>query len=218
MKNSVKPTNHQSNVKRMLKEALVLFAITLIAGILLGFVHELTKDRIEEQKRLAVQNACQSVFADEPGKELRFEQIDYTPSEELLVECETNSVEIGTFYSACEENGSQVGYVVQSTSKKGYGGKIVLYVGVKMDGTVSGVSILEIHETPGLGMEASNVLTPQFAGKRVNRFSFTKSGASAIYEVDAITSATITTRAVTNAVNGGVAAALELMKGGASHE
>ncbi|MGN0424345.1 MAG: RnfABCDGE type electron transport complex subunit G [Acetatifactor sp.] len=211
-------TNHKSDVKVMLKEAFVLFAITLIAGVLLGFVHELTKDRIEEQKLLAVQKACQAVFASENSEGMNFEQVSFAPSEELRAECETNSVEIGTVYLAYAENGSQVGYVVQSTSKKGYGGSIVLYVGVKNDGTVSGVSILEIHETPGLGMEAPNVLTPQFAGRKVSRFTFTKSGAATPNEVDAISSATITTRAVTNAVNGGVAAALELLKGGASHE
>lgn len=208
----------KSDVRVMLKEALILFGITLIAGILLGFVHELTKDAIVEQKASAIRRACQEVFAGNDFGEMRFEEMEYTPSEALRSENEANSVEVGTVYAAYDEKGNRVGCVVQAASKKGYGGKIVLYVGVMTDETVSGVSILEINETPGLGMEAPNVLTPQFAGRKVSRFVFTKNGASAANEVDSITSATITTRAVTNAVNGGIAAASEIMRGGASHE
>ena len=86
------------------------------------------------------------------------------------------------------------------------------------DKTVGGVSILELKETAGLGMEAPNVLAPQFAGKRVESFVYTKTGAKEENEVDAISSATITTKAVTNAVNGGLRVALELMEGGAVNE
>lgn len=217
MQNNSK-TKGKSEIQVMLQEALVLFAITLIAGILLGFVHELTKERIEEQRRLAIQRSCQAAFGSENREELKFEQTDFVPSEEVRTLCEADAVEIGDVYLAYDGSGRQVGAVVESASKKGYGGTIVLYVGVKNDGTVSGVSILELNETPGLGMEAPNVLVPQFAGKKVNRFTFTKNGASTVSEVDAISSATITTRAVTNAVNGGIATALELLKGGVAHE
>ena len=61
----------------MLKEAGLLFAITLIAGLLLGFVYELTKEPIRQQEEKAVQEACQTVFADAE----HFEELDaYTPS------------------------------------------------------------------------------------------------------------------------------------------
>jgi len=83
---------------------------------------------------------------------------------------------------------------------------------IRSDGTVNGVSILDISETAGLGMEAPNVLVPQFAGKKVESFVYTKTGAKPdSNEVDAISSATITTKAVTNAVNGGIKAGLELL-------
>ena len=127
-------------------------------------------------------------------------------------------VTIGTVFDAKAGDGSLLGYVMESTSANGYGGDIVLYVGIRLDGTVNGVKILEMSETPGLGQEAPNVLTPQFAGKKVDSFTYTKTGAKADNEVDAITSATVTTKAVTEAVNGALAAAEELPGGGAQNE
>lgn len=210
---------NKGDVSKMLKEAGILFCITLIAGLLLGFVYELTKEPRRIQQEKAIQEACIAVFpdAEEQGMELQFEDIDYVPDEALVAELAGNNVRIGTVFAAYN-NGTLYGYVVESVSAKGYGGDIVLYVGVGTDGTVNGVSITEISETAGLGMKAPNVLTPQFAGKKVESFVFTKSGAAAENEVDAISSATITTRAVTNAVNGGLKVALGLLKGGAVNE
>ena len=66
------------------------------------------------------------------------------------------------------------------------------------------MSILSISETAGLGMRAEEVLVPQFAGKKADGFVYTKSGASADNEIDAISSATITTSAVVDGVNAGL--------------
>lgn len=205
----------KSEVSVMLKEAGILFAITLIAGLMLGFVHELTKEPIRIQNEKAIQEACLAVF---PGKEnMSFETIETDIPEELANEFAANFVTVGTIYKASDNSGF-AGFVVEAISSKGYGGNIDLFVGVDKDGRVGGVSILEIKETAGLGMEAPNVLAPQFAGKKVSAFAYTKTGASAENEVDAISSATITTKAVTNAVNGGLQTALYLLEGGASHE
>ena len=54
---------NKNDIQAMLKEAGILFAITLIAGLLLGFVYELTKEPIRQQEEKAVQEACQTVFA-----------------------------------------------------------------------------------------------------------------------------------------------------------
>ena len=108
--------------------------------------------------------------------------------------------------------------VVESTSTEGYGGNIVLYLGVTNEGVLNDISILEIAETPGLGMLAPEELVPQFHEKNVDSFAYTKTGASAENEIDAIAGATITTKAVTNAVNGGLKAAQALTEGGASNE
>ena len=105
------------------------------------------------------------------------------------------------------------------TNKEGYGGNIQFVMGIKMDGTLNGISILETSETVGLGLEAQNVLAPQFAGKNVTSFAYTKTGAMAESEVDAISSATITTNAVVNGVNAGLDYFHGyLMEGGMSNE
>ena len=208
---------NKSDVRSMLKDALLLFAITLIAGLALGYVYELTKEPIRIQKELAVARACKEVF--EQAED--FEELDYTPSEELTAELALKGVTIDTAFEAFDSAGASLGYVVQTTSSGGYGGDITLYVGVTKEGVLNGISILEIAETPGLGMQADEVLTPQFADKAVSRFTFTKSGSISESEVDAISGATVTTEALVNAVNGGLKAIHgELLeaKGGAENE
>jgi len=208
----------QSDVSVMLKEAAILFVIMLISGLLLGVVYEVTKEPIRVQQEKAVQEACVAVF---PGAEelgITFEQLKYEPEEALVAELAANGVSIGTVFKATDKTGAFYGYVVQSTSSEGYAGNIVLYVGVKADASVSGVSILEISETAGLGMEAPKVLVPQFAGKAVDNFTYTKTGSRTESEVDAISGATVTTKAVVNAVNGGLETAKSLMEGGGANE
>ena len=87
-------------------------------------------------------------------------------------------------------------------------------MGVTSEGRLNGISILSISETPGLGMQAGEVLVPQFADKDVKTFQYTKSGAKADNEIDAISGATITTKAVTGAVNEGLAYFREVLQNG----
>ena len=213
-----KTAGRQSDVSIMLKEAAILFAITLVSGLLLGFVYELTKEPIRIQQEKAVQEACMAVFPKAEELGITFEQLNYTPDETFAAELAVSGVTIGTVFKAVDGNGEFHGYVVQATSSEGYGGNIVLYVGVRADGAVSGVSILEIKETAGLGMEAPKVLVPQFADKQVDSFAYTKTGSRSDSEVDAISGATVTTKAVVNAVNGGLATAQSLMEGGGTNE
>ena len=200
---------NKSNLGTMFKEAGILLAITLAAGLLLGVVNELTKEPIRIQQEKAIKEACQAVFPD-VNDISEFRDIGYVPTEPMAEELASDGVEIGIVYEAMSGN-RFIGYVVEAVSSEGYGGDIVLYVGVRVDGVVSGVSILELSETPGLGMEAPKVLVPQFAGRTVDGFVYTKTGAEAENEVDAITSATVTTSAVVDAVNGGIRVAHELL-------
>lgn len=204
---------NKSDMQVMLKEAGILFAITLIAGLLLGLVNELTKDPIRIQQEKAVQEACRAVFQEASS----FEEIGFTPEPELAEELSGMGVKLGSVYTALGGDGTLLGYVLESTSTEGYGGNIVLYLGVKLDGTLNDISILEISETAGLGMLAPEELVPQFHQKKVDSFVYTKSGAAAENEIDAISGATVTTRAVTNAVNGGLKAA-QALTGGEGHE
>ena len=96
---------------------------------------------------------------------------------------------------------SDVGYVVTTTDKDGYGGNIQITVGIMKDGTINGISILSISETAGLGMRAEE---PEFYGqysdKKTDKFVVDKDGGSG-EQIDALSGATITSRAVTGAVN-----------------
>lgn len=205
---------NNSDIKVMLKEAGILFAITLIAGLVLGFVYELTKEPIELQRQKAVQKACAAVFADAE----RFQEISYTIDEELVTELSENGVTVGTVYEALGADEAVLGYVLQTASSEGYGGNIVLYMGVTLDGVLNDISLLEISETPGLGMQAEKVLAPQFHEKKAGSFSYTKTGSQSDSEIDAISGATITTKAITNAVNGGLKVAAQLIQGGGANE
>lgn len=205
----------------MLKEAAILFAITLFAGLLLGVVYEVTKAPILKEQERKVQQACLAVFPEAADAGLSFAVQDVAPSEALVTALEEKGVCIGTVFAASTAQSGEdapYGYVIESTTKRGYGGNIVLYVGVTKDLKVSGVSILSISETAGLGMEAPKVLVPQFAGKPAETFTYTKTGSKSESEVDAISGATITTSAVVEAVNGAVLTAQELLQGGGMNE
>lgn len=202
---------NKKEVAVMLKEAAILTVITLLAGLMLGFIYELTKGPIQVQKEKAVQEACKAVFPNAEERGIAFKPIDYENSKELNDRLAQKGVVIGTVYEAVAADNSLMGYVVQSTSTEGYGGKIVLYVGVTVEGKLNDISILDISETPGLGMQAENVLVPQFHEKSVEQFTYTKTGSQSESEIDAISGATITTKAVTNAVNGALEVVREIM-------
>lgn len=197
---------NNSDVKVMLKEALILLIITLGAGLLLGYVYELTKDPIAKQQEKAINEACKAVFADAS----EFSKYAYKMPAEMVAELDEAGVEIGTVYEAKDAAGTVLGYVIETTSGEGYGGDIVLYAGITLEGKLNDISILEISETPGLGMLASKVLSPQFHDKTVDGFTYTKTGSTSDSEIDAISGATITTKAVTKAVNGALKVAQDI--------
>lgn len=199
---------NNSDVKIMLKEALVLLIITLGAGLLLGFVYELTKEPIARQQELAIQRACGEVFEEADS----FVEYSLQLTEDTLTLIQDKGVSIGTVYEAKDAEGRLLGYVVEAISEEAYAGDIVLYAGITTSGKLNGISILEISETPGLGMLAEKVLVPQFADKAVESFTYTKTGSTSESEIDAISGATITTKAVTNAVNGALEAVQDILQ------
>lgn len=202
-------------MKEMMKNTGILLAITLIAGLLLGVVYQVTKDPIAEQEAKAKQEACQEVFQDAAS----FGMIDVESVTDVGWNEEGYSQEsIDEVMEAKDASGELLGYVITVTTKEGYGGDIQFSVGVRMDGTVNGISILAISETAGLGMRADEVLKPQFAGKQVEKFAYTKSGATSDNQIDAISGATITTNAVTNGVNAGLYYFQTVLGGGSANE
>jgi len=187
--------------KSMIKDALILFAITLVAGLLLGFVYDVTKEPIAQQKAKAKAQACKNVFAAAET----FEPIlsEDGPTAYFMAGKDSN-VDIDEVMQALDGTGQLMGYVITVTDHEGYGGDIQFSMGVALDGTLNGISLLSISETAGLGMKAGDVLVPQFTNKKVEKFTYTKSGSTSDSEIDAISGATITTNAIVNGVNSGL--------------
>lgn len=205
-------------MKNMLKDAAILLLITLVAGLALGFVYQITKEPIALAEEKAAKEAYAEVF---PGA------ADFAVREMIWPEDATwqaawddngfGAVEIENTLGALDTDGSLLGYVLTVTSHEGYGGDITFTMGIASDGTLNGISILNISETAGLGMKAESVLKPQFANKKVPGFTYTKQGAESDSQIDAISGATITTNAFTNAVNGGLYY-FQTQLGGGSYE
>jgi len=193
-----------AEIRNMLHDTWILFAITLIAGIILGFVYQITKEPIAIQEEKAKNEACKEVFADAET----FEVV----TEYSMEDATAHFAEVGFLGQSMSDvvrvakdaDGNVLGYVLNVTTSEGYNGDIVFSMGIRMDGTLNGISFLSIAETPGLGMKAEEVLSPQFADKNVPQFEYTKSGAVADSQIDAISGATITTNAITNGVNAGL--------------
>ncbi|HJA92920.1 MAG TPA: RnfABCDGE type electron transport complex subunit G [Candidatus Eisenbergiella merdipullorum] len=189
--------------KSMLKDTAILFAITLISGLILGAVYQLTKEPIAEQEEKAKTEARQEVFAD-AASFADAGGFDPRAAQAVLDTGGFSGCSIDECAQALDEDGNALGWVITVTTHEGYSGDIQFTVGVRNDGTMNGMSILSISETAGLGMRAGEFLAPQFAGKKADSFVYTKSGASADNEIDAISSATITTSAVVDGVNAGL--------------
>lgn len=207
-------------MKNMLKDALILFVITLISGAVLGVVYEITKEPIANQQQLAKDAAYKEVFADaETFEEIAMEP-DLQPEKlTAYVNEEGYDASIDSVASAFDGSGTQTGYVITVTTHEGYGGDIQFTMGIRNDGTLNGISILTIAETAGLGMRAGEVLVPQFSDKKVEAFMTTKTGAASDEQIDAISGATITTDAFVNGANAALACFREyLAKGGDADE
>lgn len=202
-------------MKQMLKDAAILFAITIISGLLLGIVFQVTKAPIEEQHAKQKQAACNEVFAAADHFEVT-EAFADGPSNVILTEYPGQSIEEAMY--AYDASGSVLGYIVTVVTHEGFNGDIKFMMGIANDGTLNGISILQASESPGLGARADEVLKPQFTGKKVSVFEYTKTGAVMDSQIDAISGATITTNAVVNGVNAGMAYFENVLGGGDANE
>ena len=190
-------------MNKIIKDAAALLGITLVAGILLGLVYSVTLEPIAQQEAQAKEEACREVFSDAESFEAA--EVDAAAIDANLKENGLDKVTIDEVLVAKDAAGEAMGYVLTVTDSEGYGGDIQFSMGVRMDGTLNAISILSISVTAGLGMKAdTDEFKSQFAGKNVERFEYTKSGASADNEIDALSGATFTTSAMINGVNGGL--------------
>lgn len=194
-------------MSKIIKNALILMGITLVSGLLLGVVYEVTKEPIQAQSAKAEQEAYQRVFPDAGELEPLYESKEMLEQEaaKTLESAGLAAETIEDAYRVLGDGGEVLGMVMKITTSEGYGGDINFSMGIRKDGTVNGISILSISETAGLGMKAAEEsFYGQFAGKQADSFSYTKDGASEENEIDAISGATVTTNAITNGVNAGI--------------
>lgn len=192
-------------MKEIFKNSLILCLITLVSGILLGTVYEVTKEPRAKQEEKTRQEAYKKVFEeadhfetmeyDEKIWSIYSEQHGYSDSQVYIEEV----------VEAKDKEEAVIGYVITVTDKEGYGGNITFTFGIKKDGTINGISFLTLNETAGVGMKADTAaFKKQFEGKNVKSFVYVKNGKQADNEIDAIGGATVTTNAVTNGVNVGI--------------
>ena len=163
---------------------IILGAICLVCALLLGLVNMITADPIKAAKQRKTEQAMEAVLPADS-----YESVEYTGGDAL----------VKAVYRA-----GDAGYVVEVTPS-GFGGEVDLMVGVGSDGTVTGISVITHSETSGLGAKAKTdpEWGKQFIGMS-GEVKVSKDGG----KVNAITGATITSRAVSS----GVTAALEAVQ------
>ena len=197
-------------MKENIRAVITLTVITLTAGILLGYVYELTKQPIAEKTLEAKLNSYRTVFPD-AADFAESEKVDTGSAAAVLSDNGYDKESVDECLAAVDAGGSELGYVMTVTTAEGYGGDITISMGVRNDGTLNGIEILSISETAGLGMKAdTDEFKDKFRDKKVAQFNYTTSGAAAEYEIDALSGATITTNAMVNAVNAGLSYAKSL--------
>ena len=178
-----------------MKDALILFAITLVSGLCLGVVYDVTKAPIEAATIAANNATYKQVLPDADN----FSDVEGSTE---IANLGFGGVEIESVLEAKDASGAVVGHVINSLSNDSYGGAVKLSIGFDADGTITGVGIRETSDTPGLGLKAKDDdYRNQFVGKNCDKLTVTKSGSASDTEINAISGATITSNATTNAVN-----------------
>jgi electron transport complex protein RnfG len=177
---------------QMVRFGLILGVICLSATLVLAVSYEVTKPKIDEQLRKEEEAALKEIL----------------PEAESFKAGEVGGIE----YSEARKGKDLIGYSVKVTAN-GYNGFIRIIVGVDPEGTIKGVRVLEHHETPGLGARINEIrpgekdawFLRQFAGKRAAAIEVKKN-------IDAITGATTSSKAVTDAINNTVKEFLSKVK------
>lgn len=190
------------DIKSIVVAIAAIFAITLVMGAALGTVYNVTKDPIDKANEKAKLDAYAEVLPAAAEIETISDEDLIEKLNQVLANDGFKNSTVQEIALGANEEGSMVGLVILVTNSQGYGGDIQLAVGVGITGRVTGISFLSISETAGLGMEAQKEeFWSQFVDKRATQFTYTKTGAQTESQIDALSGATITTAAVTDAVN-----------------
>ena len=171
---------------KIIRLSLVLLLITAITGIILGAVYTVTLEPIRKVKELEKMEALAATL---PGAK-EFKTLPVKGDAGIILEINEGSAA-----------GAVVGYNFTVTPK-GYAGPIEMVVGVAKDGRLMDIKILKHAETPGLGAKATEPLfSGQFKNKSVPKIAVSKTPPASTSEIQAISGATLTSRAVAAGVN-----------------
>ena len=193
-------------MNKIVKNALVLMAFSLVLGFVLGAVYKITEEPIAEANRKKEMAAYKVVFENaDDFKEIA--NFDANAANAIIADYPDT---VNGALEAVDASGNVIGHVITLTTKDGYGGGIVLTVGIQNDGTVNGFSVVSYGgETIYKAFEPA--FADQFAGKSCESYVVTKATPAADNEIQAITGSTITSDAVTGGVNTGLAYYRELL-------
>ncbi len=185
------------------KPIIVLLVICLVATAALAYFNELTKDVIAESNAKSEAEALMEVMPEVDTEALSDEEVA-----NVVAQLTLDDEKISSIYKATK-NSEDAGYIFKA-SAKGYGGDVVIMVGIDNDGVITGVKVTSHSETAGLGAKAAEngegSWISQYVGKSAGELEVIKNATATESQVDAITSATITSKAVTRAVNAAGAA------------
>ena len=190
-------------MRDMIKPSLSLFVICLVTAFCLAFVNNITKEPIIRRMEMD---------AEEKRKQVRSQAESFEKLEGW--EAQDESGIIKEVYAAYI--GEELAGYVFSAAPKGFGGEIAVTVGVDSESAISGVRIGDNQETPGLGSKtADEKFTEQYIGKDISKeIKIVKRPVSTDDEVQAVSGATISTRAVTSAVQASAELGGKLLENG----
>lgn len=169
------------NLKAILIPTVSLFVICFVTTFLLALTNAVTAERIEELQIETARQTRQEVLS----------------SASAFDEAELDG---NTYYVGKDSSGAIVGYVFQ-TVRSGYGGPVTVMSAFDTTGTVTGIKVIDCSETAGLGLNAQQQWFADRYKGTDGELSVIKNGDASGNEILAITGATITTSAVTDAVN-----------------
>lgn len=179
------------DIKEIITLTVTLFIICLSAAVILGFANNLTQEKIEQNNKEAIAESLRKAMPDASDFIPMFE--DGVPDNFPYVDNYT------TIYAAKKEDGSDLGWCI-TTIVKGYNPDINLIVGVTRNLTVEAIDISAHNETPGLGGNiTSDWFKDRFKGK--SSIVIVKNSPNADNEIQAITSATISSKGIATGVN-----------------
>ena len=193
------------NKSGIIKNTFVLVVVTFVAILALAVVNQVTMEPIAQAEIDARNEVYKAVYSDANS----FTEVENTQklleeSSALLAERGYDGCLINDVLAVTDASGSVEGYVIAATSPSGYGGDVQIAIGIK-DGIITGFDVVSNSETAGLGSKCTNdEFTSQFDGKSAIELEYTKTGAAEPNQIDAISGATITTNAVTQAVNSAI--------------